>query len=80
MKRFHVHVRVADLESSARFYSMLFGVEPGVLKPDYAKSFGENMTYGNDIAPLLAISKPEAPRCAPVAVTSATSCCAASKG
>jgi catechol 2,3-dioxygenase-like lactoylglutathione lyase family enzyme len=37
MKRLHVHVAVADLEQSLRFYSMLFGVEPAVHKPDYAK-------------------------------------------
>ena len=37
MKRFHAHVRVEDLESSVRFYSTLFGAEPTVLKPDYAK-------------------------------------------
>ena len=37
MKRFHAHVRVDDLESSVRFYSMLFGTEPAVLKADYAK-------------------------------------------
>ena len=37
MKRFHVHVAVKDLESSIRFYSALFGAEPTVSKPDYAK-------------------------------------------
>ncbi len=37
MKRFHVHVRVDDLDSSVRFYSTLFGAEPAVLKPEYAK-------------------------------------------
>jgi catechol 2,3-dioxygenase-like lactoylglutathione lyase family enzyme len=37
MKRFHAHVRVDDLGSSVRFYSTLFGTEPAVLKPDYAK-------------------------------------------
>lgn len=37
MKRFHAHVRVDDLDSSVRFYSTLFGVEPAVLKADYAK-------------------------------------------
>ncbi|HVN90251.1 MAG TPA: ArsI/CadI family heavy metal resistance metalloenzyme [Candidatus Binataceae bacterium] len=37
MKRFHVHVRVADLEQSIGFYSTLFGVQPTVLKTDYAK-------------------------------------------
>lgn len=37
MKRFHVHVAVEDLAQSVRFYSTLFGAEPTVLKPDYAK-------------------------------------------
>jgi hypothetical protein len=37
MKRFHVHVAVADLQASMRFYSALFGAEPSVVKPDYAK-------------------------------------------
>ena len=37
MKRFHVHVAVVDLQESMRFYSALFGAEPSVVKPDYAK-------------------------------------------
>jgi catechol 2,3-dioxygenase-like lactoylglutathione lyase family enzyme len=37
MKRFHVHVSVANLSDSIRFYSELFGNEPAVRKPDYAK-------------------------------------------
>jgi len=37
MKRFHVHVHVADLDSSVRFYSTLFGEQPVVIKTDYAK-------------------------------------------
>ena len=37
MKRFHVHVAVADLERSAHFYSALFGMQPTVRKDDYAK-------------------------------------------
>lgn len=37
MKRFHVHVGVADLETSIAFYSGLFGTAPSVTKPDYAK-------------------------------------------
>jgi catechol 2,3-dioxygenase-like lactoylglutathione lyase family enzyme len=37
VKRFHVHVHVADLQKSIGFYSSLFGAEPSVLKPDYAK-------------------------------------------
>ena len=37
MTRFHVHVAVEDLAQSIRFYSTLFGTEPTVHKPDYAK-------------------------------------------
>jgi catechol 2,3-dioxygenase-like lactoylglutathione lyase family enzyme len=37
MKRFHVHVAVPELEQSIRFYSTMFGAEPSVVKPDYAK-------------------------------------------
>jgi hypothetical protein len=37
MSRFHLHVSVTDLPRSIRFYSVLFGVEPGVVKDDYAK-------------------------------------------
>src|SRR5262249_58056701 len=37
MKRFHVHVSVRDLGESLRFYTALFGNEPTVSKPDYAK-------------------------------------------
>ncbi len=37
MKRFHVHLGVENLEQSIGFYSRLFGAEPTVRKPDYAK-------------------------------------------
>ncbi len=37
MKRFHVHVSVTDLKQSIAFYSRLFGADPSVSKPDYAK-------------------------------------------
>ena len=37
MKRLHVHVSVADLDESVRFYSTLFAVPPTVRKGDYAK-------------------------------------------
>ncbi|HEY1326020.1 MAG TPA: ArsI/CadI family heavy metal resistance metalloenzyme [Casimicrobiaceae bacterium] len=37
MKRFHVHLSVADLKASIGFYSRLFGVQPTVQKTDYAK-------------------------------------------
>jgi predicted lactoylglutathione lyase len=37
MKRFHVNISVSDLARSTRFYNTLFGVQPTVLKDDYAK-------------------------------------------
>lgn len=37
MKRLHVHVSVDKLDESIRFYSTMFGAEPSVVKPDYAK-------------------------------------------
>ena len=37
MKRFHVHLHVDDLAENIRFYSTLFGAEPVVRHPDYAK-------------------------------------------
>ncbi len=37
MKRFHAHVAVDDIAASVSFYSTLFGEQPVVLKPDYAK-------------------------------------------
>lgn len=37
MKRLHVHMGVADLDASIRFYSTLFAAPPSVAKPDYAK-------------------------------------------
>ena len=37
MKRFHVHVGVADLAASTRSYTAMFGMQPTVKKTDYAK-------------------------------------------
>ena len=37
MKRLHVHVSVADLDESVRFYATLFAAEPTVRQADYAK-------------------------------------------
>ena len=36
MNRFHVHLNVADLAASVRFYSELFAAQPSVLMPAYA--------------------------------------------
>ncbi len=37
MKRLHVNISVSDLDSAIGFYNSLFGAEPSVAKPDYAK-------------------------------------------
>lgn len=37
MKRLHVHVSVDNLADSIRFYATMFGAQPTVEKPDYAK-------------------------------------------
>ena len=37
MKRFHIHLRVNDLEESIGFYNAMFGHKATVVKPDYAK-------------------------------------------
>ncbi len=37
MKRLHVHISVADLDESVRFYNALFAAKPAVHKDDYAK-------------------------------------------
>lgn len=37
MKRMHLHVSVEDINKSIGFYTNLFGANPTVSKPDYAK-------------------------------------------
>ena len=37
MNRLHIHVGVSDLERSVDYYRALFGAEPAIRKPDYAK-------------------------------------------
>lgn len=37
MKRMHIHVAVKEIPESIKFYSTMFGVEPSVVKEDYAK-------------------------------------------
>lgn len=37
MKRLHVHIKVEDLDRSAKFYAALFGREPDRREADYAK-------------------------------------------
>lgn len=50
MKRFHVHVAVNDLEVNVRFYTTVFGIQPSVLKPDYAKWMPDDPTINFAIA------------------------------
>ena len=51
MKRFHVNLRVADLEHSTRFYSEIFGAEPSVSEPDYRKWMLEDPRINFSIEP-----------------------------
>ena len=37
MKRVHVGLKVDDIEAAVAFYSRLFGAEPSLVRPDYAK-------------------------------------------
>lgn len=37
MKRFHIHISVNNLAENIAFYTALFGAEPSVTQPDYAK-------------------------------------------
>ena len=37
MNRFHVHVRVGNVDKAIPFYTTLFGTNPNVVKSDYAK-------------------------------------------
>lgn len=37
MKRLHVNLAVKNIEESIAFYNAMFGQEPTVVKPDYAK-------------------------------------------
>ena len=37
MKRMHVGIKVDDLDEAIAFYSRLFGAEPTLRRPDYAK-------------------------------------------
>ena len=50
MKRFHVNVTVDDLAASTRFYSMIFGSEPTILKDDYAKWMLDDPLFNFSIA------------------------------
>ena len=37
MRRVHIGLQVTDLDESIEFYTRLFGVEPTLRRPDYAK-------------------------------------------
>ena len=67
MKRFHVHVAVSNLQESVRFYSAMFGAEPAVVKPDYAKWMLDDPRLNFAISerrspPELAPKRPQFPR------------------
>jgi hypothetical protein len=80
MKRLHVHVAVADLQQSVRFYSTLFAAEPTVLKPDYAKwmledprvNFGIQVEDASELAEVYDRLKSAE---GPVLEEGATTCC-----
>lgn len=42
MKRFHVHLRVNNLQDSINFYNAMFGQEASLVKSDYAKWMLDN--------------------------------------
>ncbi len=60
MKRLHVSVAVEDLTQSVRFYSTLFGAEPSVLKPDYAKWMMEDPRVNFSISSRVDLSRGDA--------------------
>lgn len=37
MKRLHVNLKVKSIDESVQFYNAMFGQQPEVIKPDYAK-------------------------------------------
>lgn len=37
MSRLHIHIAVDDMDKNIAFYAAMFGIEPTVRKPDYAK-------------------------------------------
>jgi len=51
VKRLHVNLAVADIPTSVRFYTGLFGAEPTVLKADYAKWMLDDPRVNFAIAP-----------------------------
>lgn len=51
MKRFHVNLRVTDLESSTRFYTEIFDAEPTVIETDYRKWMLEDPRINFSIEP-----------------------------
>ena len=58
MKRLHVNLAVEDIPASVRFYTGLFGAEPTVLKPDYAKWMLDDPRVNFAIAARGAVSAP----------------------
>lgn len=60
MKRFHVNLRVCDLDASTRFYTEMFGAEPTVSEPDYRKWMLDDPRINFSIEPQGACDKPDA--------------------
>lgn len=51
MKRFHVNLRVSDLDASTRFYTEMFGAQPTVSEADYRKWMLEDPRINFSIEP-----------------------------
>ena len=57
MKRFHINLRVADLEASTRFYTEMFGAAPSVSEADYRKWMLDDPYINFSIEPQMAGTK-----------------------
>ena len=57
MKRFHINLRVADLEASTRFYTEMFGAGPSVSEADYRKWLLDDPYINFSIEPQIAGTK-----------------------
>jgi len=88
MKRLHVHVSIKDLPASILFYRTLFGAEPVVTQPDYAKwmldgprlgripAYCEDATVFNHGESTTPVAAPTAGCCVPAQRAQPASCCA----
>ena len=53
--------------------------DPNGISWETFHTFGENTTYGSDVAPRLTVSNPQTACCAPSPTATTSSCCAAGK-